>query len=96
MIKKVFFKNGCAAPRRLFKYDLFELYVPKRPICVRVCPVSGLFFCSLIGRTGNVFIKCSSADKLMSVVRCCYRETFASRLYNNDFYNSLTFEFVNV
>lgn len=96
MVKKIFFKNGFASPRRMFKYDLYELYIPKRPIHVVVCPETGLYMCTLLGRTGDVLVKSSSADKLMSVVRDCYRETYASRLYDNDFYNSLTFIFCNV
>lgn len=96
MVKKFFLKKGSAAPRRLFKSDLLDLYVPKRPIPVVVCPTTGLYFCSLFGRSGDVLIKSSSADKLISVVRDCFRESFASRLYNNDFYNSLTFIFYNV
>lgn len=96
MLKKFFLKNGSAAPRRLFKYDLFELYVPVRPIRVVVCPKTGLYLCTLRGRLGDVLIKSSSADKLICVARDCYRETTAARLYDNDFYNSLTFIFVNV
>ena len=96
MLKKCFLKNGCAKPRRMFIYDLYELYVPVRPIRVVVCPVSGLYLCTLRGRLGDVLIRSSSADKLICVVRDCYRETNAARLYNNEFYNSLTFIFVNV
>ena len=96
MVKKFFFKKGSSAPRRLFKFDLVGLYVPKGGIRVFICSTSGLFYCSLFGSSGYILIKASSADKLISVVRDCYRESFASRLYNNDFYNSLTFIFVNV
>lgn len=95
MVKKFFFKDGSAAPRRLFKYDLLDLFVPKRGIHVVVCPKTGLYLCTLFGRSGDVLIKCSSADKLISVVRDCFRVSSASRLYNNDFYKSLTFIFVN-
>ena len=94
MVKKFFFKNGSAAPRRLFKYDLLGLFVPKCGINV-VCSEPGLYLCTLFGRTGDVLIKSSSADKLISVVRDCFRGSSAARLYNNDFYNSLTFIFVN-
>lgn len=96
MVKKFFLKNGFAAPRRLFKYDLLDLFVPKRGIHVSVCPTTGLYLCTLSGRSGDVLIKSSSADKLISVVRDCFRQSSAARLYNNDFYNSLTFIFVNV
>lgn len=96
MLMKFFLKNGCVKPRRLFKYDLSELYVPVRPIRVFFCPVSGLYLCTLRGRLGDVLIGSSSADKLICVVRDCYRETNAACLYDNEFYNSLTFIFVNV
>lgn len=96
MLKKFFLKNGCAAPRRMFKYDLLELYVPVRPIRVVVCPKSGLYLCTLRGRLGDVLIRSSSVDKLISVVRDCYRQTTAARLYDNDFYNSLNFFFSNI
>lgn len=95
MVKKFFFKNGSSAPRRLFKYDLLGLFVPNRPIHVVVCPNTGFYMCTLFGRSGDVLIKSSSADKIISVARDCLRESNASRLYNNDFYNSLTFIFVN-
>lgn len=96
MLKKYFLKYGSATPRRLFKYDLFELYVPVRPIRVVVCPKTGLYLCTLRGLLGDVLLKSSSIDKLIRVVRDCYRETTAARLFNNEFYNSLTFIFVNV
>lgn len=95
MVKKFFFKNGSAVPRRLFKYDLLGLFVPKRGIHVEVCPATGMYLCTLIGRSGDVFIQSSSADKLISVVRDCFRESSAARFFNNDFYKSLTFIFVN-
>lgn len=96
MLKKFFLKNGFAKPRRLFKYDLYELYVPVRPIRVVVCSVSGLYLCTLRGRLGDVLIRSSSVDKLICAARDCYRETTAARLYNNEFYNSLTFILFNV
>lgn len=96
MVKKFFFKNGFALPRRLFKYDLLDLYVPSRPLRVVVNPENGLYNCSLRGRLGDVLIMSSSADKLISVVRDCYRETVSARILGNDFYKSLTFIFVNV
>lgn len=95
MVKKFFFKNGIN-PRRLFKSDLTTLHIPCNPLRVIIDPENGLFCCSLRGANGDVLIMSSSADKLISVVRDCYRETFASRLYGNEFYNSLTFIFVNV
>lgn len=96
MLKKYFLKNGSAVPRRLFKYDLSELYVPVRPIRVVVCPKTGLYICTLRGRLGDVLLKSSSVDRLISVVRDCYRESTDVRLYNNLFYNSLTFIVVNL
>lgn len=96
MLKKFFLKNGFAAPRRLFKYDLFELYVPVRPIRVVVCPKTGLYLCTLRGHLGDVLLKSSSADKLICAARDCYRVTAAVRLGNNGFYYSLSFIFVNV
>lgn len=96
MLKKIFFKNGFGVPRRMFKYDLYELFIPKRPLRVTVDNKNGLYCCSLRGAKGDVLIMSSSADKLISVVRDCYRETYSSRLYDNDFYNSLTFMFCNV
>lgn len=96
MVKKFFFKDGYALPRRLFKCDLFDLYVPSRPIRVVVNPENGLYSCSLRGRLGDALIMCSSADKLISVVRDCYRETVSAKFFNNDFYKSLTYIFVNV
>lgn len=96
MVKKFFFKDGYALPRRLFKRDLLDLYVPSRPLRVVVNPENGLYSCSLRGRFGDVLIMCSSADKLISVVRDCYRETVSAKFLNNDFYKSLTYIFVNV
>lgn len=94
MVKKVFFKNGIT-PRRLFKSDLLSLHVV-RSIRVVVDSETGLYSCSLIGAKGDVLVISSSADKLISVIRDCYRCSFAARLFNNDFYKSLTFTFVNV
>lgn len=96
MVKKFFLKNGSAVPRRMFKYDLFELFVPTRPIRVVVCPKTGLYLCTLRGRLGDVLIKASSADKLISVVRDCYCVFNESRCLNNKFYLSLTYIFTNV
>lgn len=96
MVKKFFFKDGYALPRRLFKRDLLDLYVPSRPLRVVFNPETAYFYCYLRGRLGDVLIMCSSADKLMSVVRDCYRETVSAKFLNNDFYKSLTYIFVNV
>lgn len=95
MVKKFFFKNGIN-PRRLFKRDLITLHFPTNSLRVTVDSNNGLYCCSLRGANGDVLIMSSSADILISVVRDCYRESFASRLYGNDFYNSLTFIFCNV
>lgn len=96
MVRKFFFKHGYATPRRFFKRDLLDLYVPSRPLPVVVNPENGLYSCSLRGRIGDFLIMCSSADKLMSVVRDFFLETVSAKFLNNDFYNSLSFIFVNV
>ena len=95
MVKKFFLKDG-VNPRRLFKNDLFNLHIPNRSIRVVVDSESGLYSCSLFGAKGDVLIMSSSADKLISVVKDCYRCSFVCRLFNNNFYNSLTFIFSNV
>lgn len=96
MVKKFFLKNGYAFPRRLFKYDLIDLYIPVRPIRVVVCPETGLYLCTLRGRSGDVLIKSSSVDKLFSVVRDCYRGSYSAQFRDNRFYLSLTYIFSNV
>ena len=95
MVKKFFFKDG-VNPRRLFKRDLINLHIPNRSIRVVVDSESGLYSCTLFGAKGDVLIMSSSVDKLISVVKDCYRCSFVCRLFNNNFYNSLTFIFVNV
>lgn len=95
MVKKFFFKDGIN-PRRLFKSDLVNIHIPTQPLCVIVDPNNGLYCCSLRGSNGDVLIMSSSADKLMDVVRNCYRFSLAAQLFNDDFYLSLTYTFKNV
>lgn len=83
MVRKFFIKQNLTV-RRLLRSDLLGLKYPYHPVQISLSSVSGLFVCSLFTTKGDVHLQASSLDKLMSLVRDCYRDSFLFKLDNFD------------